>query len=69
MRFKTNLRRVLSPDSPTRPRAEDRSSRLTALRGGRGGPSGATRGQVNFETHCYSPADVDAPQNGIKRPK
>jgi len=30
--------RVLSPDSPTRPRPEKRLSRLTGLRGGRGGP-------------------------------
>ena len=30
--------RVLSPDSPTRPRPEKHLSRLTGLRGGRGGP-------------------------------
>ena len=30
--------RVLSPDSPTRPRPEKHWSRLTGLRGGWGGP-------------------------------
>jgi hypothetical protein len=35
---KSAFQRVLSPDSPTRPRPETRLLRLTSLRGGRGGP-------------------------------
>ena len=38
VRCETDTWRVLSPDSPTRPRPEKHPSRLRGLRGGRGGP-------------------------------